>query len=74
MASQKEIESIIGKAILNPEFRKELMNSPEEAAKKIGIELSPEQTKAFKAHDFGAVAKQMEQIQSKMAPAFPVSI
>jgi hypothetical protein len=71
MASKQQIESIIGKAILDPEFRKVLMDSPEEAAKKLGIELSPEQTKAFKAHDFVAVAKQMEQIQSKMGPLIP---
>jgi ABC-type sugar transport system substrate-binding protein len=71
MASQQEIELIVGKAILNPEFRKELMNSPEAAAKKMGIELTLEQTKAFKAHDFGAVAKQIEQIESKMLLLFP---
>jgi hypothetical protein len=74
MASQQEIELIIGKAFLNPEFRKELLDSPEAAAKKIGIELTPEQAKAFKAHEFGAVAKQMEQIESKMSPFRPVSI
>jgi hypothetical protein len=74
MASKQEIELIIGKAILNPGFRKELMNSPEAAAKKIGIELTPEQTKAFKAHEFGAVVKQMEQIESKMVPLAPASL
>jgi hypothetical protein len=73
MASQQQIESIVGKAILDPEFRKGLMDSPEEAAKKMGIELSPEQAKAFKAHVFGAVAKQMETVESKMAMLFPLN-
>ncbi len=65
MASKEEIELIMGKAILEPEFRKEFMNSPEAAAKKIGIELSPEQAKAFNGGEICAVAEQLDKTISK---------
>ena len=65
MAKQSEIESMIGKAMLDAEFRKEVITAPESAAKKLGIELTPEQVMAFKAHDVATVAKQLEKIESK---------
>jgi len=65
MATQEEIEKMLGKAILDPEFRKEAIEDPEAAAKKLGVELSSEQVEAFKAEETTRVAEHLEKVESK---------
>ncbi len=65
MATKEEVELLIGKAFLEPEFRNEFLSSPEAAAKKLGIELTVEQVKAFKAIEICAIAEHLDRIASK---------
>ena len=45
--ARDDIERLIGKAIIEPEFLRALLQDPEGAAKKAGIILTPEEVEAI---------------------------
>ena len=51
MATKEQIEYLLGKAILNPEFRENLLLNPEEAAKSLRIELTAAQSASIQRLD-----------------------
>jgi hypothetical protein len=65
MATQEEIEKMVGRATLDPKFRKEVIEDPSAASKELGIKLTAEQEAAFKAEDVTQVAEHLEKVQSK---------
>ncbi len=70
MATKEEMERLIGKAVMDKHFRDQLLKNPKESASNIGIELAPEQEKAFKEGNFPIVAQELEKIQSKSSVIF----
>ena len=46
--AREEIERLIGKAIIEPDFLRELLQDPEGAARKAGFNLSPDEVEAIK--------------------------
>ncbi len=74
-ASQKQLECLVGRAIINAEFRERLLSHPQKTAAEIGVELSEEQIRLFKEVDATALeelAKQAEELFriSKAAPGW----
>lgn len=51
MATMSEMEYLLGKAIIEANFRAELINDPEAAAKRIGLTLTTAQAAAIKQID-----------------------
>ena len=49
--AQEELERLIGRAILDPEFRKRLLVDPETAIQKEGFDLTPEEVELVKSVD-----------------------
>ncbi len=70
MAEQKGIQELIGKAMVDADFRKQLAADPATAAKGMGVSLTDEQSAALKATDFGKLAQGLDERLSKKRPAF----
>ncbi len=51
MATEKEMYELIGRAVVDHEFRAQLMADPEQAAKEAGYTLTSEQLAALKSTD-----------------------
>jgi len=47
MATEKEMHELVGRAVLDVEFRKRLMEDPEQAAKEMGFTLTAQQLAAL---------------------------
>jgi hypothetical protein len=54
MASQKEIQDLIGKAMADAEFGASLLADPAKAAKSLGYDLTEDQVAGFKASDLSS--------------------
>ncbi len=65
MATQDELNHLVGKAVNDPAFRKEMLADPEEAAKGMGISLTSEQVEQIKKVDADKMAEAVEDMQSK---------
>ena len=62
--SQREIQRLIGKALIDELFRRRLLSDPEEAVRSHGFDLTEEELAALKARDRAeaeALATEMDQ-------------
>ena len=48
MATEKELHELVGRAVVDAEFRARMVADPEQAAKEMGYELTAEQVAALK--------------------------
>jgi hypothetical protein len=48
VATEKEMHELIGRAVIDPDFRAKMMTDPGEAAREISITLTSEQVAALK--------------------------
>jgi hypothetical protein len=58
------MEQVVGKAVMDPEFREKLFADPEGAARKAGVVLTPEEIEGLKALDankFKAIGEDIDQ-------------
>jgi len=65
MATQKEIYELIGRIVVDPDFRASLADDPEKAIKDAGYELTEEQMDALKQTDITALGSDLEERLSK---------
>ena len=64
--ARDEIERLIGKAIIEPEFLRELLQDPEAAALKAGIVLAPEEVEAIKTVSRDQAMKFAEEFENRI--------
>jgi hypothetical protein len=64
--ARDEIERLIGKAIIEPEFLRELLQNPEAAALKAGIVLTPEEVEAIKTVSRDQAMKFAEEFENRI--------
>jgi Ribosomally synthesized peptide prototyped by Frankia Franean1_4349. len=60
MATEEEMYSMIGRAVVDAEFRKKLMEDPEAAAKEAGYTVSAEQVATLKSAEGQGLAAVLE--------------
>lgn len=65
MATQKEMYELLGRALVDAEFRTSLAADPAQAATGAGYELSEEQTAGLKEADLAAVSEGLDERLSK---------
>jgi len=63
---RQEIERLIGKAIIEPEFLKELLADPETAAAKAGIMLTDEEIEAIRQVSREQAMKFAEEFEARI--------
>ena len=68
MATEKEMNELIGRAIADPEFRAGLVEDPEKAIKEAGYELTEEQLAGLKVTDLQALSEGLDERLSKIPP------
>ncbi len=61
MATEKEMYELVGRAVMDAEFRKKLMADPEQAAKEAGFTLTAEQLAALKSAEGKGLAAVLEE-------------
>ncbi|MBN2734345.1 MAG: Franean1_4349 family RiPP [Methanomicrobiaceae archaeon] len=61
MATEKEMYELIGRTVVDAEFRKKITENPEEAAKEAGYTLTDEQLAALKSADAKGIAAVLEE-------------
>ena len=66
MATEKEFHELIGRAIVDREFRAKVMEDLEKAVQEAGYELTEEQVAALKAVDLKSAAKDLDKRISKL--------
>jgi len=64
--ARDEIERLIGKAIIEPEFLRELLQNPESAALKAGIVLTREEIEAIKTVSRDQAMKFAEEFENRI--------
>jgi len=64
--ARDDIERLIGKAIIEPEFLRELLRDPEEAAKSAGITLTPDEVEAIRQVSREQAMKFAEEFESRI--------
>jgi hypothetical protein len=67
MATQKELNELIGKMVADPAFRASLMEDPEKAIKAAGYDLTEEQIAGLKQTDLKALTEGLDERLSKSA-------
>ena len=67
MATEKEMHELIGKAVMDSEFRKKLMADPESTIKEAGFELTEEQLAAIKDIEGKGLAAALDESLPKLA-------
>ncbi len=65
MASQEELERLIGKVMIDPKFRQDFTADCAAAAGKLGISLTDEQKKSFSKAEFSKLAGEADKMVSK---------
>ena len=65
MATEKEIHELVGRAVVDAEFRKKLMNDTEKTAKEAGFDLTDEQLNALKSMNGKGLASVLEETLPK---------
>ena len=65
MASQEELERLMGKVITDPKFRQDFTEDCAAAAGKLGISLTDEQKKSFSKAEFSKLSGDVEKLISK---------
>jgi hypothetical protein len=61
MATEKEMHELIGRAVVDPEFRKKLATDTENAAKEAGFSLTEKQLEEFKGIEGKGLASVLEE-------------
>ena len=61
MASEKEIHELIGKAVVDAEFRQRMIADPAQAAQELGYSLTSEQAEQFRAAEGPGLAELLEE-------------
>lgn len=61
MATEKEMYELVGRAVMDAEFRKKLMADPEQAAQEAGFTLTAEQLAALKSAEGKGLAAVLEE-------------
>ncbi len=61
MATEKELQELLGRALLDEEFRGQLFDDPRQAARDAGYDLTEEQVAALKATDVQSFAESLDQ-------------
>lgn len=51
--AQKDFEQLVGKALLDPQFRERLFSDPDKAIQEAGFDLTPEEVELVKSVDKG---------------------
>jgi hypothetical protein len=71
MATEEEMYALIGRAVVDAEFRKKLMEDPEAAAKEAGYTVTAEQVATLKSAEGQGLATVLEDRlpKSVMAPS-----
>ena len=70
MATEKEIHELVGRAVVDAEFRKKLMADPENTVKEAGYDLTDEQLKALK----GMNGKGLASVLDENLPKFGIPV
>ena len=65
MATQKEIHELVGRAVVDADFRKKLIADPEGTVKEAGYSLTDEQLKALKDMNGKGLASVLDESLSK---------
>ncbi len=65
MATQQELNELIGRTVADPEFRAALIEDPEKAVKAAGYDLTEEQLAGLKRTDMKALAEGLDARLSK---------
>ena len=60
MATEKEIHELIGRAVVDADFRASLVENPEQAVKEAGFDLTDEQLAALKRADFAGFSTDLD--------------
>jgi len=62
LASNEELQQLVGKVMLDPTFRRQFAGDPGGAAQSVGVALSPEEVQSFEANlaAFVAAAAELE--------------
>ena len=68
MASDKEMNELMGRMITDDEFRKELMADPKAAVEKAGYDLTSEQLAQLQAPEMGELVGAVDERVSKRRP------
>jgi hypothetical protein len=69
MATEKEMYEVIGRALVDPDFRASLKESPKAAVEAAGYELTSEQLAALRDADLSAAAESLgDRISKAMRP------
>ena len=69
MATEKEMHEVIGRALVDPDFRASLKESPEAAVKAAGYELTAEQLAALREADLSTAAESLgDRISKEIRP------
>jgi hypothetical protein len=69
MATEKEMHEVIGRALVDPDFRASLKVNPETAVQEAGYELTREQLAALRQVELSSVAESLgERISKEMRP------
>ncbi len=66
MATTRQMELLIGKALFEPEFRKKLLKNPKKTAESMNIRLNPmqiERIKGLKTEDVDQVANDFDTLR-----------
>jgi len=61
MATEKEMYELIGRAVMDVEFRKKMRADPEKAAKEAGYKLTAKQLEALKTAEGKGLASVLEE-------------
>jgi hypothetical protein len=61
MATEKEMNELVGRAVLDVAFRKRLMEDPEQAAQELSFTLTAEQLAALKPADGKGLATVLDE-------------
>jgi hypothetical protein len=69
-ASQKQLERLVGRAVINAEFREKLLSHPQETAAELGVELSEDQI--LFAQELDAAA--LEELAQRLEELFRISM
>jgi len=67
MATEREIHELVGRAVVDADFRKKLIADPEGTVKEAGYELSKEQLEALKSMNGKGLASVLDETLPKSA-------
>lgn len=67
MATQKELNELIGRMVADPDFRASLMADPEKAIQEAGYELTEQQIAGLKQTDLKGLTEGLDERLSKSA-------